>query len=237
MKADKKKLLHSEEELLRSVNLVFCSARGLVEAKAACNPHCFLIPNGVDPSFLLTGERKIPRDLKSIRKPILGYMGTIGDWVDFDALAGLAKARPEWSIVLIGPVATGRFASELAGLANLHWLGEKSYGELPGYLVNFDVCLIPFTVNAFTEKIYPTKFHQYLGAGKPVVSSELPDLKSFSTWVRFYHSSSELEKRVEEALKDDSGERASERRRIASENTWDQRVKTIKEIFDGYLNA
>ncbi len=236
LKADKKKLLHSEEELLRSVNLVFCSARGLVEAKAAYNPRCFFIPNGVDPSFLLTGGKEIPRDLKSIRKPVVGYMGTIGEWVDLDALIGLAKTRPEWSIVLIGPVATGRFASALAGIANLHWLGEKSHGELPGYLGQFDVCLIPFKVNAFTEKIYPTKFHQYLGAGKPVVSSELPDLKPFSRWAIFYRSPSEMEEKVEEALSEDSGEKASERRRIAGENTWDQRVKTIKEIFDKYLH-
>jgi hypothetical protein len=182
------------------------------------------------------GKEEIPPDLKSIRKPILGYMGTIGEWVDFDALIGLAKARPEWSIVLIGPLTVQRFASVLAGIPNLHWLGEKGYGELPGYLGHFDVCLIPFEVNAFTQKIYPTKFHQYLGAGKPVVSSDLPDLKPFSPWVTFYHSPSELAERVEEALRDDSGEKASERRRIAGENTWDQRVKTIREIFDRYLN-
>ncbi len=236
LKADQKKLFHSEEELLRSVNLVFCSARGLAEVKAAYNPHCFFIPNGVDPSFLLTGEKEVPRDLKSMRKPILGYMGTIGEWVDFDALTGLARARPEWSIVLIGPLVANRLASVLARVPNLHWLGEKRYGELPAYLRQFDVCLIPFKMNAFTEKIHPTKFHQYLGAGKPVVSSDLPDLKPFSPWVMFYRSLSEMEERVGEALRDDSGEKASERRRIAGENTWDQRVKTIKGIFDKYLN-
>lgn len=237
LKADKKKLLRLEEELLRSVSLVFCSARALTEAKAAYNPHCFFIPNGVDPSFLLDGQAKeeVPPDLKSIKRPMLGYIGTIGEWFDFDALIHLAKARPEWSIVLIGPLAAGRYVSLPGGIPNLHWLGEKGYGELPGYLGQFDVCLIPFKVNAFTQKIYPTKFHQYLGAGKPVVSSDLPDLKPFSPWVTFYHSPSELEERVEEALRDDSGEKASERRRIAGENTWDQRVKTIREIFNEYL--
>ncbi len=87
----------------------------------------------------------------------------------------LAKARPDWSIVMIGPVTSKHFSSVMAGVPNLHWLGEKGYDELPNYLKIFDVCLIPFKVDEFTEKIYPTKFHQYLGAGKPVVSSYLPD--------------------------------------------------------------
>ncbi len=237
LKADKKKLLHSEEELLRSVDLVFCSAQGLREAKAVHNRNCFFIPNGVDPSFLLNGhgDEEVPSDMKSIPKPILGYMGTLGEWLDFDALIQLARAKPEWSIVLIGPLASGCFSSVLAGIPNLHWLGEKGYGELPRYLRLFDVCLIPFRVNAFTEKIYPTKFHQYLGAGKPVVSSDLPDLKTFSPWAMFYHSPAEMEKRIDEALRDDSREKALERRRIAGENTWDQRVASIVEIFDTHL--
>jgi len=237
LRADGERLRRAEEELLRSVNLVFCSAQGLKEAKAVYNPNCFLIPNGVDPSFLVNGQKEegVPLDMRSIRKPVLGYVGTLGEWLDFDALIQLAKAKPEWSIVMIGPLTSGRFASTLRGIPNLHWLGEKDYDELPGYLRAFDVCLIPFKVNAFTEKIYPTKFHQYLGAGKPVVSSDLPDLRPFSPWVMFYHSREEMGEAIERSLRDDSGEKALERRRIASENTWDQRVRSIVEVFNNYL--
>ena len=132
------------------------------------------------------GDGEIPPDIQGIKKPILGYVGTLGEWVDFDILIQLAKAKPDWSIVMIGPVTSKRFSSLMTGIPNLHWLGEKEYNELPAYLDVFDVCLIPFKVNEFTEKIYPTKFHQYLGAGKPVVSSYLPDLEPFSPWVTFY---------------------------------------------------
>jgi glycosyltransferase involved in cell wall biosynthesis len=237
LRADGEKLRRAEEELLRSVNLVFCSAQSLKEAKAVYNPNCFLIPNGVDPSFLVNGKKDegVPLDMRSIRKPVLGYVGTLGEWLDFGALIGLAKTNPEWSIVMIGPSTSGRFASMLRGIPNLHWLGEKGYDELPGYLKTFDVCLIPFKVNEFTEKIYPTKFHQYLGAGKPVVSSDLPDLRPFSPWVMFYHSPEEMIQMIERSLRDDSREKALERRRIASENTWDQRVESIIEIFETHL--
>jgi hypothetical protein len=237
LRADREMLRQSEAELLRSVNLVFCSSQRLKEAKSGQSPHCFLIPNGVDLPSLQNrpGDGGVPLDLKSIKKPILGYMGTIGEWLDFDTLRRLAKARPEWSIVMIGPLTSRRFASRLTGIPNLYWLGEKSYHELPGYLKFFDVCLIPFKVNEFTEKIYPTKFHQYLGMGKPVVSANLPDLKPFSPWVMFYDSEEEIEKMIERSLQEDSEEKALERKRIASENTWDQRVTSIIEIFNTHL--
>ena len=112
LKVGKETIRKAEEELLRSVNLVFCSAQRLREAKAVYNRNCFFIPNGVDPSFVLNGQRdeEVPPDMKSIPKPILGYVGTLGEWVDFDAFIRLAKARPEWSIVLIGPLTSGRFS-------------------------------------------------------------------------------------------------------------------------------
>jgi glycosyltransferase involved in cell wall biosynthesis len=238
LRAGKKKLRQSEEELLRSVNLVFCSSQRLKEAKTVYNPNCFFIPNGVDPSPWLEGhpEEGIPPDMKPIRKPVLGYVGTLGEWVDFDALVRLARTKPEWSIVMVGPLTTRRFSSMLTGIPNLYWLGEKGYNELPGYLKNFDVCLIPFKVNEFTEKIYPTKFHQYLGAGKPVVSSSLPELEPFKPWVIFYRDGEGMEEAVGRALREDSEEKALMRKRIAGENTWDRRVKSIVEIFDRFYS-
>ena len=237
LRADKEILRRSQEDLLRSVDLVFCSGQRLKEAMAIFNPNCFLIPNGVDLLSSKNDQRggEVPADVTQVKRTILGYLGTVGEWVDFDTLRALAKARPDWSIVMIGPVTSRRFSSIMAEIPNLHWLGEKSYQELPDYLETFDVCLIPFKVNDFTEKIYPTKFHQYLGAGKPVVSSYLPDLEPFRPWVMFYHHWKEMEEVIERALKEDSKEKALERRKIAGENTWDQRVKSMIAIFNHYL--
>ena len=136
LRVDKEKLIKSEEELLRSVNLVFCSAQRLKDAKAVFNPNCFLVPNGVDLSSFKNGQRngEDPPDIQGIKKPILGYVGTLGPWVDFDTLVHLAKAKPDWSIVMIGPVTSKRFSSMMTGAPESHWLGEKEYNELPAYL-------------------------------------------------------------------------------------------------------
>lgn len=237
IRANREMLKRSEEELLKSVDLVFCSSKGLKEAKGSLDRNCFLIPNGVDlaPFRSEQREERPPPDLSGIKRPILGYIGTIGEWLDLDALIDLARSRPEWSIVMVGPVAAKRFISDLTNVPNIHWLGEKGYQELPAYLKTFDVCLIPFKMNNFTKKIYPAKFHQYLGAGKPVVSSPLPDLIPFGSWVEFYTDSKEMEIKVEELLKGDSEQKALERRRVASENTWDKRVESVNRIFHKFL--
>jgi glycosyltransferase involved in cell wall biosynthesis len=238
LKADRTLLKKSEEDLLRCVDIVFCSSRRLKEAKSVFNPNCFLLPNGVDlaPFDGAAVDDPLPSKISGIKKPILGYIGTIGEWLDFDALIGVAKKRPDWSIVMIGPVASGRFSSVLSTVRNLHWLGEMDYQELTPYLKRFDVCLIPFKVNEFTQKIYPTKFHQYLACGKPVVSSRLPDLEPFIPWVAFYSDADEMEKEIERSLREHSEEKVLGRKRIASENTWDRRVESMIQIFNTFLN-
>ena len=237
LKGAKKMLKKLEEDLVRSVDLVFCTSIGLMEAKSPLNQNCFLIPNGVDfPSFLkgpfVSGT---PSDIKEIRKPILGYIGLIDERLDVYALSGLAKERPDWSIVMIGPAISKNVTSALRNIPNLHLLGEKRYDDLPKYLKAFDVCMIPFRVDDFTRKIYPTKLHQYFGMGKPVISSRLPDLEQFGPNIGFYSDVKEMEEAVERALMEDSVEKVLERRRIASENTWDRRVAAIVEIFHNYL--
>ncbi len=239
LKANREMLRRSEEELLKAVDLVFCSSQGLLGQKASFRRNSFLIPNGVDMASLgpKGSEKEPPPDMKRIPKPILGYVGTIGEWLDFNGLIELARARPDWSIVMIGPLTARRFSLLVASVPNIHWLGEKEYKGLPDYLTFFDVCLIPFKIDEFTEKIYPTKFHQYLGTGKPVVSSPLPELVPFSPWVEFYSDAKEMERKVEKSLREDSEEKALERRKVAGENSWDRRVDSMVQIFNTFLSG
>jgi len=237
LRGDKKMLRAHEERILKSVDLVFCSGQGLQEAKGRLNKNCFLIPNGVD---LSSFEQKLsdmesPEDIRGIKKPIVGYIGLIDERLDFGHLKRLAQARPDWSIVLIGPLMSKHSAAFFREHSNIYSLGEKDYKELYRYLKMFDVCLIPFKINAFTQKIYPTKLHQYFAAGKPVVSSPLPDLEKFAPWVEFYSDAKEMEIKIERSLREDSEKKALERMRVASENTWDRRVESMIEIFRGHL--
>jgi glycosyltransferase involved in cell wall biosynthesis len=237
LRASRAMLQRSEEQLLRSVDLVFCSSQGLREAKSGFNKNCFLVPNGVDLRLFENGreEKRSPPDLNGIKRPLLGYIGTMGEWFDLDTLIDLARARTDWSIVLIGPMTSRRIASTLAGVPNIYWLGEKGYPEIPAYLKAFDLCLIPFKISDFTAKIYPTKFHEYLAAGKPVVSSPLPDLIAFKPWAEFYGDSKEMETKVERLLKEDSREKALQRARVAGENTWERRVESIVRILNTFV--
>jgi glycosyltransferase involved in cell wall biosynthesis len=237
-RADKEMLKRFEEELLKSVDLVFCSSQGLKEAKSMFNRNCFLLPNGVDLNLFSDNysDVEIPPDIKRVKRPIIGYIGTIGERLDFNALISLARARPDWSIVMIGPLTAKRFSSIMTGAPNIYWLGEKGYKELSRYLKIFDVCLIPFEVNEFTKKIYPTKLHQYLAAGKPVVSSQLPDLEPFAPWVEFYSDAKEMVMKIERSLQEDSMEKVLKREKVASENTWDRRVESMVHTFNTFLS-
>jgi len=239
LRADKGLLGRSEEDLLKSVDLVFCSSKWLREDKSHFNKNCFLIPNGVDIEqfFSKRSDAEVPADMERIKKPILGYVGTIGEWLDFNALIDLARARPDWSIVIIGPSTSKRFSSIMNSAPNIHWLGEKEYKEVPQYLRVFDLCLIPFKEDKFTKMIYPTKLHQYFAAGKPVVSSYLPDLQPFISCVEFYSNVKDMETKIEKSLNEDSEKKALERRKIASENTWDQRVESMVQIFNSFLRG
>ena len=146
-----------------------------MEAKSLDNKNTFLLPNGVNRD-LLQDRRSVmetPPEMKDVTRPIIGYIGTIGEWFDFDTVIALAQKRHDWSFVLIGPLTSGHYSTLFEKVLNIYWLGEKSFDELLSYVKRFDVCTIPFKVNEFTMKIYPTKFHQYLAAGKPVVSSQI----------------------------------------------------------------
>src|SRR5207249_4171070 len=109
-----------------------------------------------------------PDDQVSIPHPRLGFFGVIDERMDLGLLRGLAEARPEWQVVLVGPTAKIDPAS-LPARPNLHYLGPKAYGDLPAYLAGWEVALAPFARNAATRFISPTKIPEYLAAGKPVV--------------------------------------------------------------------
>ena len=107
--------------------------------------------------------------------PVLGYYGVIDERIDLDLIATLAAARPNWSIVMVGPVAKIDPAA-LPRARNIHYLGRKDYAELPAYLAGWDVALMPFAINEATRFISPTKTPEYLAAGRPVVSTPVTDV-------------------------------------------------------------
>jgi glycosyltransferase involved in cell wall biosynthesis len=171
------KLLDLEQELIDEANIVFTGGSSLYEAKKDRhdNVHCF--PSSVDRvHFLKARARQFdPADQEELPRPRLGFYGVIDERFDTELLARAADMRPDWSFVMLGPVV--KIAQEdLPRRPNIHYLGAKTYAELPAYLSGWDVALMPFAMNESTEFISPTKTPEYLAGGKPVVSTPVRDV-------------------------------------------------------------
>jgi UDP-galactopyranose mutase len=170
-------LLELEEELLERVDAVFCGGASLHERMRRRHPdsHCF--PSSVDVAhFAAARTRKTePADQAELPRPRIGYAGVIDERIDLQLIDGLALARPDWHIVLVGPtvkIDPRRVPSH----ANIHALGMKAYADLPTYFAGWDVGWMPFARNDATRYISPTKTPEYLAAGLPVVSTSITDV-------------------------------------------------------------
>ncbi|MGH8581714.1 MAG: glycosyltransferase [Gammaproteobacteria bacterium] len=179
-------LERGERELVERADRVFVTAPKLFESRRQWNPQTHYFPNVADFDHFqkaLDPETSLPDDLIPIPGPRLGFIGAISGYkVDFRLLRLVAETRPDWSLVLIGKVGEGEpwtDASLLGGLSNVHLLGPRPYAELPRYLKGLDVALLPNTLNDYTDHMFPMKFFEYLAAGRPVVSVDLPALRDY----------------------------------------------------------
>jgi glycosyltransferase involved in cell wall biosynthesis len=171
-------LIERERQLFARADLVFTGGLSLYEAKRTRHPEVHTFPSSIDaPHFAKARSSSAaePVDQAGIAHPRLGYFGVIDERLDLELLAAMADLRPGWQFVMIGPVV--KIAeSDLPRRPNIHWLGGKSYDELPAYLAGWDVGLMPFALNESTRYISPTKTPEFLAAGVPVVSTAVADV-------------------------------------------------------------
>jgi glycosyltransferase involved in cell wall biosynthesis len=170
-------LIELEAELVERADLVFCGGASLHERMRHRHPASHPFPSSVDVAHFRGARRAVadPEDQVSIARPRIGYAGVIDERIDRDLIAGVAVARPDWQLVLLGPVVKIE-ESELPRRPNIHYLGLKSYTELPTYLGGWNVGWMPFARNEATRYISPTKTPEYLAAGLPVVSTSIRDV-------------------------------------------------------------
>jgi UDP-galactopyranose mutase len=170
-------MLKLEDQLLRVADLVFTGGVSLFEAKRHFHPRVHPFPSGVDIGHFVQA-RSLPDNFEEqngLQHPRLGYAGVIDERLDLSLIDDVARLRPEWQIVMIGP--TAKISPEtLPRRGNIHWLGMKSYADLPKYFAGWDVGIMPFAVNDATRFISPTKTPEYLSAGLPVVSTPIRDV-------------------------------------------------------------
>lgn len=166
-----------EAKLMERADLVFAGGVSLYHAKKTSHKSVHAFPSSVDISHFSKARQKLedPIDQKSIPYPRLGFYGVVDERFDIKLIEQLAKYKPEWQIIIVGPVVKIDFDS-LPKLANIHYLGSKTYDELPQYLSGWDVALLPFALNESTKFISPTKTPEYLAGGKPVISTPIVDV-------------------------------------------------------------
>jgi UDP-galactopyranose mutase len=166
-----------EAELLERADLVFTGGYALYRAKRRKHHSVHAFPSSVEAEHFMRARQALPEpaDQALINGPRLGFFGVIDERIDLDLIATLAEANQTWQFILLGPVAKID-ARTLPRRANLHWLGQKTYAELPNYLAGWDAALMPFALNAATKFISPTKTLEYLAAGRPVISTPIADV-------------------------------------------------------------
>jgi glycosyltransferase involved in cell wall biosynthesis len=170
-------LLDLEQELIDRADIVFTGGSSLYEAKKDRHDsvHCF--PSSVDRAHFAKARARLfdPADQEDLPRPRLGFYGVIDERFDTELLAKAAEMRPHWQFVMVGPVVKIS-EDELPKRPNIHYLGPKTYEQLPAYLSGWDVALMPFAMNESTQFISPTKTPEYLAGGKPVVSTPIRDV-------------------------------------------------------------
>jgi glycosyltransferase involved in cell wall biosynthesis len=170
-------LLELEQELIDKADLVFTGGSSLFEAKKDRHDSVHLFASSVDRAHFGKARTAIedPADQAELLHPRLGFFGVLDERFDIALLDQVAEMRPDWSFVMVGPVV--KIAPEdLPRRPNIHYLGPKTYAQLPAYLAGWDVALMPFAMNESTQFISPTKTPEYLAGGKPVVSTPVKDV-------------------------------------------------------------
>jgi glycosyltransferase involved in cell wall biosynthesis len=233
-------IVEREAELLKRADVVFTGGRRLFEAKSEHNDNCHFYGCGVDCEHFgkaRAKETKMAADLASIPKPILGYFGVVDERMDYELIARLADANRDWSVVMIGPTMKVD-ESTLPKRPNLHWLGQRSYMDLPAYCKGFDVCIMPFALNESTEFINPTKALEYMATGRMIVSTPVPDVvRNFGAVVQIARDHEQFISLCRGDVERPEEERVARGLQMASENTWERIVGRMEEHIEDAIKS
>ena len=230
-----------ESELMSRADLVFTGGQSLYEAKRDRHPRVYAFPSSIDAAHFRAAREidEEPADQTSIPRPRLGFFGVIDERLDIELLGEVARMRPEWQLVMIGPVVKIDPA-DLPQRDNIHYLGMKSYEELPAYLAGWDVALLPFARNDSTRFISPTKTPEYLAAGKPVVSTSIRDVVRPYGQEGLVHIADTPEEFVaacEAALSEDAAARQGKVDAFLGQTSWDITWGRMSALIDGAVSA
>jgi glycosyltransferase involved in cell wall biosynthesis len=235
-------LCRLEKMVASRSHLTIASSNRLRQRLSAIAPQVELIPNGCDFEHFsrATDTSRCPSDIPSDGAAVIGFVGGVTRRaLDHRLLRHAFAALRDCRFVFVGSY-DGSSERAIAREPNATLLGARDYTDIPSYLASFDVAIIPYVVGGQIDYVYPKKLHEYLAAGKPVVATDLPELRSFEGTIRIGRSPDEFVQKIEECLQENadaalSRRLAAERMAVAQANTWEHRVDRIVELLDAGL--
>jgi glycosyltransferase involved in cell wall biosynthesis len=217
-----------DDALAREADLVFVAPPALVESKRAQNPATHFSPHGVDVALFSRAAdpaTPIADAARDLAHPVVGYFGSLHDWIDLELIEWLAKSRPEWTFLLVGHAHAD--VSALRALANVKLAGPQPYASLPQWAKAFDAAIIPYRLNRQVANANPLKLREYLATGKPVVSVRNPEIEKFAEWVRIADGRDAFLAALDDVLRNDPPGAAERRIAAVAGQTWDARVDAV----------
>jgi teichuronic acid biosynthesis glycosyltransferase TuaH len=238
---DRKHGIISELQIVKDVDLLFCTSKQLFDEKSVLNANTYFIPNAADltlSSKALEPGLPVHPLIAKIPGPIIGYFGNIERRMDFKLLEQVVLLNKNKSFVFVGPIDEEYVGEAFRELENVYFIGRLPYQDMPSVVKGFDICMIPFKKDEYSATIFPLKLFEYLGAGKPVVATDFNlDLRDFTADVIPYcNTATEFSAAIaEQLLKNDSSSQ-SKRLKIAEKNTWDIRLQEFSEILAAFYS-
>lgn len=239
-----KEVEEKEQQLARDVDIVFTVSETLRQKRRLIRPDIHVVRNGVtagDFEDIPNLGRSPSDELFSMKNPIVGYVGAVAHWLDFELVEGTAKQLSDVEFVFLGRIAPDVLGKVegLRRLANLHFLGERPYEELPAYLKYFDLTHIPFVLSPLVLGVNPIKLYEYLAAGKRVVSTPLPEVVMYESrgLVETAKGSDNYSKAIRKMLEQKPADFVSLCQRIAAKNSWTARVQSACDIVSAFKRS
>ena len=224
-----------EPQLISKSDICMANSTYLSDYCRRYNNNSFYVGQGCD-FTMFEDAPDIPDELRNIQRPIIGYVGALQSIrLDIDLIAGIASARPDWCLVLVGPEDEKFRSSILHELSNVIFVGLRPVSELSRYINAFDVCINPQLVNEVTIGNYPRKIDEYLATGKAVVATKTHAMDVFEKYVYLAAGKSEYIRAIEKALQDDAPLLQKQRKEFARLHTWENCVQEIYKVLDTRL--
>ncbi|HEX2897070.1 MAG TPA: glycosyltransferase [candidate division Zixibacteria bacterium] len=234
-----KRALKEEKRIVRDSDMIITSSKLIYESLCDLHSNVYYLRNSADYRHFSKSTDttlEIPQKAASLPSPRLGFIGYINNLIDFELLLLLADEFNDGSIVMIGAEQRSTGITDDISFQktkqkkNIHYLGFKNYESLPAYLKSFDVCLMPFRLNEWMQHSAPNKTYQYLASGKPIVSTDFPEVRFHNNVIRIGKDHGNFVRQVREALGEKSDTLAAERKKIAQENSTENRAVKVIEL-------